>query len=134
MLYYILLNNQQIGPLTPEQVLTFPVTADTPVKAEPSGAWHPLSAWPELASGLRAKTSGPDKLVAGILALIVGSFGVQYFYIGKTTAGFLTILLTVVTCGLWQIITMVQGIMMLVMSQQEFNQKYVETTNKFPLF
>lgn len=134
MLYYILVNNQQFGPLTPDQVLTFPVTTNTPVKADPSGEWHPLSAWPELASKLMTKASGPDKLVAGILALIVGSLGVQYFYIGKTTAGFLTILLTIVTCGIWQLITMVQGIMMLVMSQQEFNQKYVETTNKFPLF
>lgn len=80
------------------------------------------------------RSSGKDKTVAGVLAIILGGLGVQYFYIGKIGAGFLTILLTIVTCGIWEILTFIQGIMMLTMSQQEFDQKYVFNDKTLPLF
>lgn len=79
-------------------------------------------------------SSGKDKTAAGILAILLGGLGVQYFYLGKIGAGFITIMLTLVTCGLWSIITLVQGILMLTMSEQEFDAKYVYTDSVFPLF
>lgn len=75
-----------------------------------------------------------SKVAAGVLAMLLGALGIQYFYLGKIGAGFITILLTVVTCGLWEVITFVQGILMLTMSDQEFYCKYVNTTKTFPLF
>ena len=36
--------------------------------------------------------------------------------------------------GLWGIITLIQGIMMLTMSQEEFEHKYVLSPSKFPIF
>ena len=45
-----------------------------------------------------------------------------------------TILLSLVTCGGWSIITLIQGILMLCMSDAEFNRKYVQTTSTFPIF
>lgn len=74
------------------------------------------------------------KLVCGILALLIGGFGIQYFLIGKTTAGIINILLSIVTCGLWTIVNFVQGIMILCMSEEEWRRKFVDSTSTFPVF
>lgn len=89
---------------------------------------------PNYAGNFYVSNSGKDKVAAGILAILLGGLGVQYFYIGKIGAGFITLLLSFVTCGLWSVITLVQGILMLTMTQQEFDQKYVYSTSTFPLF
>lgn len=75
-----------------------------------------------------------DKLVAGLLAIFLGYLGIHYFYIGKTTAGIITIVLSLCTCGLWSVITLIQGILMLVSTDEAFNEKYVDNDKKFPLF
>ena len=78
---------------------------------------------------------GKSRGVAGLLAIFLGSFGVQYFYLGKTAGGIITILLSLVTCyTVWPLITLIQGILMLCMSNEEFRRKYVTTTSSFPLF
>lgn len=82
------------------------------------------------ASGPQGKCRG----IAGLLAIILGSFGVHYFYLDKIEGGLLCILLSFVTCGIWSFITLVQGILMLCMNNAEFQRKYVESPSKFPLF
>ncbi len=82
------------------------------------------------ASGPEGKSRG----ICALLAIIVGTLGVQYFYLGKTTAGILTILLSFVTCGIWSVITLIQGILMLCMTNQQFEYKYVQNPSTFPLF
>lgn len=80
---------------------------------------------------------GPEGKVRGIAALfaiLLGSIGVQYFYLGKISAGIITILLTIVTCGLWEIVMLIQGVLMFCMSNQEFRQKYVLSNSALPLF
>lgn len=77
---------------------------------------------------------GKSRGVAGLLAIFLGGIGVQYFYLGKTMAGVITILLTLVTCGLWEIVTLIQGILMLCMTNVDFRHKYLLTTSSFPLF
>ncbi len=77
---------------------------------------------------------GKSRGVAALLAIFLGGLGIQYFYLGKTTAGILSIILTVVTCGLWEIVTLIQGILMLCMSKYDFTQKYVESPSTFPVF
>lgn len=74
------------------------------------------------------------KLVCGILAILVGGLGLQYFLIGKSTAGIITIALTLVTCGLWSVLMLVQGIMILCMSESEWRAKFVDSPKTFPLF
>ena len=78
--------------------------------------------------------SGKSRGVAGLLAILLVGWGVHYFYLGKVGGGFLCILLSIITCGFWNIIVLIQGIMMLVMSQDEFERKYVNTSSAFPLF
>lgn len=82
------------------------------------------------ASGPEGKSRG----VAALLAILLGGLGVHYFYLGKVGAGLLTILLTIVTCSLWDIIILIQGILMFCMTNEEFERKYVQNPALFPIF
>ncbi len=84
-----------------------------------------------------AFTDGPEgksRGVTALLAILVGSLGVQYFYLGKVAAGIITIILTLVTCGTWSFVTLVQGILMFCMDNITFRNKYVINPSAFPLF
>ena len=82
--------------------------------------------------------SGKSRGIAGLLAILVGAFGVHYFYLGKTTAGVVFLVASILTCfilaAVTGIIALIQGIMMLCMSQQEFEDKYVNPAVSFPIF
>lgn len=77
---------------------------------------------------------GKSRGVTALLAILLGGLGIQYFYLGKVGAGIITILLTIVTCGIWEIVTLIQGILMFFMTNAQFRQKYVTTASSFPLF
>lgn len=79
-------------------------------------------------------TSGKDKVAAGILAILLGSLGIHYFYVGKVAAGLITLLLSFVSCGIWAFIMFAQGIYMLTLTQEVFDEKYVYTNSTLPLF
>lgn len=79
-------------------------------------------------------SGGKDKVTAGLLAIFLGYLGIHYFYIGKTSAGLITILLSLCTCGAWSIITLIQGIVMLTMADEVFDAKYVSNDITFPVF
>ena len=81
--------------------------------------------------------SGPEgksRGIAALLAILFGGLGIQYFYLGKNTAGVISILLSLVTCGFWSIIPVIQGILMLCMTNQQFRTKYVTNPSTFPVF
>lgn len=82
------------------------------------------------ASGPEGKSRG----VCALLAILLGYLGVHYFYLGKTGAGLLTILLSFVTCGIWPAIMLIQGILMFCMTNAQFEQKYVLNPGFMPLF
>ncbi|MBD5316358.1 MAG: DUF4339 domain-containing protein [Bacteroides sp.] len=137
MLYYILYNGTEVGPMTAQQIMAYNVTQDTPVRTSMSSQWTPLYAWPELMQMLGNRPGAApvkDKNLAGILALLVGGLGVQYFYLDRVGAGLVTILLTTVTCGFWQTLMFVQGIIMLCMNQEEFERKFVNSPKFLPIF
>lgn len=77
---------------------------------------------------------GKSRGIAALFAILLGEFGIQYFYLGKNTAGILSIVICICTCGGWGIITFIQGILMLCMTNAEFRAKYVATPSTFPLF
>ena len=77
---------------------------------------------------------GYSRGVAALLAIFLGGLGIQYFYLGKATAGILTIVLTLITCGIWQVVMFIQGILMLCMTNQSFREKYVLNRSTMPLF
>lgn len=43
---------------------------------------------------------GKSRGVCALLAIFLGGFGVQYFYLGKTTAGIIALIGTWVLCGI----------------------------------
>lgn len=77
--------------------------------------------------------------MAGILGILLGSFGVHKFYLGRNTAGIIMLVGSLVgyCCGLYLIlpflipvafgtIGLIEGIIYLTKSDQEFQQTYVE--------
>ena len=77
---------------------------------------------------------GKSRGVTALLAILLGTLGVQYFYLGKVVGGILTIILSLVTCGMWGFVTLVQGILLFCMDNATFRSKYVLTNSQFPLF
>lgn len=144
MRYFITYNDQTIGPMTEDQLFAYPVTPQTPVCTEENQQWAPLYTHPDLMSRLNLinqtkspadyNTTGKDHIVAGVLAILLGTFGAQYFYCGKISGGIISLVLSLVTCSLWGIIAFIQGIIMLTMTQQDFENKYVKNPASFPVF
>ena len=82
------------------------------------------------ASGPEGKCRG----IAALLAFFLGGIGVHYFYMNKVGAGLLTILLTIVTCGIWGVITFIQCIYFLCISNEQFEQRFIQNPSTFPIF
>ncbi|GGD81982.1 TM2 domain-containing protein [Planktosalinus lacus] len=72
------------------------------------------------------------KLIAGILAIVIGSLGIHKFILGYTKEGIIQIIITIVTCGIGGIIGLIEGIIYLTKSDEEFFQTY--QVNKRPWF
>jgi TM2 domain-containing membrane protein YozV len=73
------------------------------------------------------------KVTAGILAILLSGFGVHKFYLGYTTEGVIMLVLTlgagIITCGaaalVMSVIGMVEGVIYLMKSDEEFERIYV---------
>lgn len=66
--------------------------------------------------------NGRSKLAAVLFALLLGGLGIHKFYLGRIGQG----VLYLIFCWTFipSIISFIEGILYLVMSEQEFNQKY----------
>jgi TM2 domain-containing membrane protein YozV len=65
------------------------------------------------------------KIVAGVLGILLGAFGVHRFYLGDVTGGILRIVVTFVTCGAGGVIGLIEGIIYLTKSDQDFVETYI---------
>lgn len=54
-----------------------------------------------------------SRLVAGLLGLFLGAWGIHNFYLGYTSKGVTQIFLTIVTCGIAAIWGFIEGILIL---------------------
>lgn len=63
------------------------------------------------------------KILAGVLALVVGYLGIHKFILGYNKEGVLQIILTCM-CGIGAIIALIEGIIYLTKSDEEFYQIY----------
>ncbi|MDE7025230.1 MAG: TM2 domain-containing protein [Paramuribaculum sp.] len=79
---------------------------------------------------------GKSRGVTALLAILLGSIGVHYFYMGKTTAGIVFLLITLFTCGFGGavvgVIGLIQGIMMFGMTNQDWRAKYILSSATIP--
>ena len=48
----------------------------------------------------KTQTSSKSKIVAGLLALFLGSLGIHWFYLGDNKKGVIYILVSLLTCGI----------------------------------
>jgi len=82
--------------------------------------------------------SGKSRGVAGLLAILMGWCGLHYFYIGKTSAGVLFLLIAILSCGILatvtSIVSIIQGVLFFTSTQEEFELKWVNSPSNFPLF
>ncbi|MEU5724697.1 MULTISPECIES: TM2 domain-containing protein [unclassified Micromonospora] len=58
--------------------------------------------------------SDKSKIVAGILQILLGGFGIGRFYMGDVKIGVIQLVVTLVTCGFGAIWGLVDGILILV--------------------
>ena len=74
---------------------------------------------------------GDKKVMAGVLAIVLGSLGVHKFLLGYTTEGVIMLLVSVLSCGTLAVIPgvigIVEGIMYLTKSNEEFVKTYIQS-------
>ena len=82
--------------------------------------------------------SGKSRGIAGLLAILMGWCGLHYFYIGKTNAGILFLIIAILSCGILATVTtlisIIQGVLFFTSTQEEFERRWVDSPSNFPLF
>ena len=139
-------DGQQYGPVNAEEIRRWiadkRANAQTLVQAEGSLEWKPLGSFSEFASELKAlpppiapppsamAARASNKIPAGICGILLGSLGIHKFLLGYTGAGLVMLLVTILTCGIaWPvmyIIGLIEGIIYLCKSDEEFVRIYVD--------
>lgn len=64
------------------------------------------------------------RVLAGILAIVIGSIGIHKFMLGYTKEGIIQIIATIITCGFAGIIPFIEGIIYLTKSDDDFIETY----------
>ncbi len=68
------------------------------------------------------------KLLAGLLGILLGWTGAHKFVLGYTKEGIIQLIVSLVTCGFFGIVGLIEGIIYLTKSDEEFVATYI--TNK----
>lgn len=84
-------------------------------------------------------TNKPDKTTVGICALLLGSLGIHKFLLGFQTEGIIMLAVTLgagmFTCGVSSIVVgivgLIEGIIYLTMSEQDFDRTYIQGKKKW---
>ena len=76
-----------------------------------------------------------EKLVAGWLAILIGTLGIHKFYLGYTKSGIIMLLVSLLTFGIgapvMAVISLIEGILYLTKSDAEFYQTYVQNKKEW---
>ena len=64
------------------------------------------------------------KVVAGILGILLGGLGIHKFFLGYTKEGIIQIVITIVTCGAGSLVGLIEGIIYLTKTDEEFVATY----------
>lgn len=83
--------------------------------------------------------SGKSRGAFALLAIFLGCLGVHFFYIGKTGAGVTNLvicmfswILLFIPLGVLGVLTLIQGILALTMTEEEFERRYIISTSSYP--
>jgi TM2 domain-containing membrane protein YozV len=69
------------------------------------------------------KQEGPSRVTCGIVAILIGGLGIHKFMMGNSTAGIIQIVLCCL--GVGGIIGLIEGIIYLTKTDEEFYQTYI---------
>ena len=146
-------DGQQYGPVNDEQLRRWiaegRVDGRTLVQTEGSQEWRPLRLFQEFAGDLKAPppplmglrpyglpvdpiiaSKASNKIAAGVCGILLGGFGIHKFILGYTSAGLIMLLVSILSCGLFygimHIIGLIEGIIYLTKSDEEFVRIYVD--------
>lgn len=140
-------DGQQYGPVTAEQIRRWlaenRANAQSLAQAEGVAEWKPLISYSEFAADLKppppvspvppatpANPRAGNKIAAGIFGIVLGSLGIHKFILGYTGAGLIMLLVTLLTCFIASPIThligLIEGIIYLTKSDEEFVKTYVD--------
>jgi len=76
-----------------------------------------------------AKGEGPSRVACGIVAILLGAYGIHKFMMGQTGAGVIMLCTTVLTCFIGSLVMgpigLIEGILYLMKTDEEFYQTYV---------
>ena len=146
-------DGQAYGPVNAEQIKRWiaegRARSETLVQAEGATDWKPLSAFAELSAAAdqpppispvpptispayssTVESRASNKIAAGICGILLGGFGVHKFILGYTGAGLIMLLVSLLTCFIaapvFHIIGLIEGIIYLTKSDEEFVRTYVD--------
>jgi TM2 domain-containing membrane protein YozV len=71
------------------------------------------------------KQEGPSRVTCGILAILLPGFAIHKFLLGQSTTAIIQIVVSFCTLGAGAIIGVIEGIMYLMKTDEEFYQTYV---------
>jgi len=64
------------------------------------------------------------RIIAGVLGIVLGGLGIHRFVLEDPGGGILRIVITLVTCGAGSVIGLIEGIIYLTKTDEEFIQVY----------
>jgi TM2 domain-containing membrane protein YozV len=146
------IDGKTYGPVSADQLRRWiaeqRVNLQSMVLAEGATEWRPLSALQEFATEAKPPpltanvppamaplpasdaTRASSKIPAGVCGILLGALGIHKFILGYTGAGLIMLLVTILTCFLaypvMHLIGMIEGIIYLTKSDQEFVRTYVD--------
>ena len=101
-------------------------TCQAPLTSAPVGGYQPMQAVNQNAMTDWKAMGADKKITAGICAILVGWLGVHKFILGYTTEGIVQLVLGVISCGLTSIISIIEGIIYLTKSDEDFVRTYIQ--------
>ncbi len=145
-------DGQHYGPVSLEQIKQWlvenRVNGQTLAITDGATDWKPLSSFPEFAAEFRvpppllgqppplrnpgqcASDRASNKVAAGVCGILLGALGIHKFILGYTGAGLIMLLVTVLSCGclapITYVIGLIEGIVYLTKSDEEFVRTYVD--------
>ena len=75
---------------------------------------------------MSGQTTGQEskRIMCGVLGIVIGGLGIHRFMLDDAKGGILRIVITVVTCGAGSLIGLIEGIIYLTKTDEEFIKTY----------
>jgi TM2 domain-containing membrane protein YozV len=90
---------------------------------------HVMATVPPSSGSGAPRPDASKKVAAGVCGILIGGLGIHKFILGLTTPGLIMLLVTLLTCGIGGIVMgpigLIEGIIYLTKSDEEFYQTYI---------